>query len=1338
MDKNAVAAGDDMDAGLLERRLRETADHVRSRIGRMSIPQTSHLDCHALLAEAHMQYTRSHQTTPQYAVTSDLLSRLNKFALEAANSNSARDDPQQLASAVSGILTSKRFQAFKMAYLRNLKLASETLVASAEEQVANGAGMEGLPPEPMSQLDAFIHQMEMDSSGWGLLPRPRELRRIIIAVTSPQLSMEERAAALHHLWSSSFEEITALAEWPVMQQSIVAMLASSSAAAAATARQFVVHAVTPSNVLSYTEAFTIYARTIATCREQGQHRHQQQFEDAHVMLQILSTLPRVWLRYSQATVNDLADQLTPLLAIDEGNMHASFLGILAHFDPHARWFVRWTSTTIGRTAFVSAFRHHPHVLQSMIASLHVLVYRPHSHRHPHLLLALIGVISQLCLSKPGRALFPIVARHPRTINDNDASKGGGGGGKFDDGDDGSTHHWSPFKLSDALELLARVTAANPMQMPAVKAANSTPTSTKPTTNPSVPPPPPPSSSPSSSSSSSSPSSSSTPTTSSPAGCARAWRLMSRRAHATLATLASAHLDTQLCLLSSNALRIVVQPIVACARAGAVDGESAGVVVGALDVVAKCCMTEQGRAYMLALSLDTDTATATHETPSSTTAAVQSHNHATTATTATTATLTLVLAALARSFVASLHHQQEPWFTRGLELALLALRRLTAFQQHDVWGRVSWHMLASLNACGSTVSDIILDAILNYALTPVGAQALMQCKHVSTCLQRLLVKFSSNKQLSTLERFGYGSVLVEISTSAHGFQLIQSAGFVDRLVTDFASNCDSSSDIPLPPFSPDNTHARDKAVAYVIKVLTMPAAVRQQLACKQRWLMELITSPDLCLSLTGSQHQAELDSLRIIAAMLSSLSVRVLLTHTHAILTRVQEHQQRDTSPHGVVYSPRSLLRNRILVWCLCVGGPTEKTVPPSQLPAITTAAAPTSPSPPSSPLPPASLLSSSTLPELFVDGIPSCYLSNPIDRTPVSTPPAFDAMLAHVRSSTATLGALQSCMWQLLQECRCGGGRWIAQRREDVSHVLEHAVGLICSTHNDDRGGDRECDDGGGANGEGNTSTQQQQKQHQQQNQHQRKQPVCPCTCASAGDGGGGEDAWVTLSIDYGRRCGMVPDDEVDAYTTALLASKHMRTCAQHSPHTDAKACTDDEALRQLRNRYETDVCSDWFVSTIMLLSGPGTGPHLLQQLSRAPCSRYLWFHPQSTTAYSTALSQHIQHACEVFTPQVHTALRLAGLSTSHVCSLWLEQVFWNYLDWQEVVLYVLASIVIGPSFALATCVAALKHLQDSILVQPPTYLDDMLRLSQLGGFSFAAATPLIKSLHDTYAAALN
>lgn len=193
---------------------------------------------------------------------------------------------------------------------------------------------------------------------------------------------------------------------------------------------------------------------------------------------------------------------------------------------------------------------------------------------------------------------------------------------------------------------------------------------------------------------------------------------------------------------------------------------------------------------------------------------------------------------------------------------------------------------------------------------------------------------------------------------------------------------------------------------------------------------------------------------------------------------------------------------------------------------------------------------------------------------------------------------------QLLEECRCGGGRWLPQRREDVGEVLAFAV------------------------------------EHCYSSGEQHHPPAATTDEADTAGADWEDDHWLRLTIDYGKRCGMLSEGEEDAYVRALCQCRRMRsstgTCG-----SDSAAGATASATRTANSPLQPDA-ADWFVSSVVLLAGPERGPHILRQLCRRDEARLFWFRFDSDKGY-VALCQVVQQACEQHAPQVHTALRLAG-----------------------------------------------------------------------------------------------
>ena len=92
----------------------------------------------------------------------------------------------------------------------------------------------------------------------------------------------------------------------------------------------------------------------------------------------------------------------------------------------------------------------------------------------------------------------------------------------------------------------------------------------------------------------------------------------------------------------------------------------------------------------------------------------------------------------------------------------------------------------------------------------------------------------------------------------------------------------------------------------------------------------------------------------------------------------------------------------------------------------------------------------------------------------------------------------------------------------------------------------------------------------------------------------------------------------------------------------------------------------------------------------------------------------YIEHILKIELPLIFSAFRMSGLAPSQICSHWLKQCFWNYLDWSDIVTYLSISIIFGVDYQTYYCVALLKHLNQKYesnnisqkIIQHHTYKD--------------------------------
>jgi len=96
----------------------------------------------------------------------------------------------------------------------------------------------------------------------------------------------------------------------------------------------------------------------------------------------------------------------------------------------------------------------------------------------------------------------------------------------------------------------------------------------------------------------------------------------------------------------------------------------------------------------------------------------------------------------------------------------------------------------------------------------------------------------------------------------------------------------------------------------------------------------------------------------------------------------------------------------------------------------------------------------------------------------------------------------------------------------------------------------------------------------------------------------------------------------------------------------------------------------------------------------------------------------------------------MSGMAPSQICSHWLKQFFWNYLDWADIVLFVNICLILGVDYMAYYCVAVLKHLNErQKIVKHHTYKDLQVYLkeSQIEGFSLDKYIGFMNELEKKY-----
>ncbi len=178
----------------------------------------------------------------------------------------------------------------------------------------------------------------------------------------------------------------------------------------------------------------------------------------------------------------------------------------------------------------------------------------------------------------------------------------------------------------------------------------------------------------------------------------------------------------------------------------------------------------------------------------------------------------------------------------------------------------------------------------------------------------------------------------------------------------------------------------------------------------------------------------------------------------------------------------------------------------------------------------------------------------------------------------------------------------------------------------------------------------------------------------------------------------------------------------------------------------------DWFVSTVFLVYR-GDKTSTLKFLYNFHCLRlsaFLWparlylndtlissiYTSQGISFHTSTTYHYIELILKIELPFVFNAFRMSGMAPSQVCSHWLKQFFWNFLDWPDIVMFVNVCLVLGVDYMAYYCVAVLKHLnEEQKIVQHHTYKDLQIYLkeSQIEGFKLEKYIGFMGELEKKY-----
>ncbi|XP_036358101.1 protein broad-minded [Octopus sinensis] len=592
--------------------------------------------------------------------------------------------------------------------------------------------------------------------------------------------------------------------------------------------------------------------------------------------------------------------------------------------------------------------------------------------------------------------------------------------------------------------------------------------------------------------------------------------------------------------------------------------------------------------------------------------------------------------------------------------------------------------------------VLEDSLLSFANTARGVALITKVEVIDKCVANMNERFQKQLQVSKFERFGYGTMVSKLAAAAPGITALNNTGFIKNLLEDTWTTLEcGTSDIP--PTTPKqwSTDVIDrtshKKLRNLISLLfctvpTFELLAGEKLPKKDQYdfreipttiaeLIDRIVLIDSSAKIHSlfNYDESHIFGLRFLSDLIYSLDICLLLQAQYQFQELLLKAQEQHTSHNSstIIIDMISLERNYILVQSYLVGGPTERQLPPRTL-------------------------------QQDSDNVYSYPL--------FSKYPVPDVYTLPITKSTQLKDDPD-----LLKLLPCQDGppsmEWLTEMQEVFCNILSA------------------------------------KPQHTQQTVNQQllertilvllestttevSQTIsdfCPNLSPQQLHG-------IKLAIRYGESLGLLSEDVDNAgnlewllnQVSALLQAKQQLHCK----------------LKCLQSNFKV---FDWFVASIYLVfqGNKEQALKLLTNISRLTISKFLWpvyslmvvepIASEISVLYSTT-AHYVDFLLQIELPLVAAAFTMSGFSSIQVCQQWLQQCFWNYLDWSDIVHYICTCCVLGADYQIYLCIAILHYLQTEILsrAQQQTLLI-FLKEEPIRGFHICHYLNFMKKLEVTY-----
>ncbi|CAH8649170.1 unnamed protein product [Dicrocoelium dendriticum] len=182
----------------------------------------------------------------------------------------------------------------------------------------------------------------------------------------------------------------------------------------------------------------------------------------------------------------------------------------------------------------------------------------------------------------------------------------------------------------------------------------------------------------------------------------------------------------------------------------------------------------------------------------------------------------------------------------------------------------------------------------------------------------------------------------------------------------------------------------------------------------------------------------------------------------------------------------------------------------------------------------------------------------------------------------------------------------------------------------------------------------------------------------------------------------------------------------------------------------------DWFAATVFLISKGNLDStwQFLSRFARDIRSVYLWpirgrllFGKRSAnsslTPFITNSCHFLNHIVALECPTLYNTFQMVQLCPSQIFMRWVNQCFWNYLNWCDIVDYIITCLLHPAGYQIYFTVSILRHLHKTIAKcklerpteqeQQPEQLIVFLQEEPIRGFHLKDHISYINALHDKY-----